>query len=586
MQKVTPIQFFKILFGEPVGPGGLVIWTRSSRGRSAGAYWPKNLDEAARQAYQYRKSRDVYFCLAPQNRNLALEIARRRRPRANERHLRGSEPSATLLPALWAEIVAAGPAAGGCLPSPDPEAVMAVLAAFDRRPSIVIDTGAGFQVYWLLREPLLLATGEARRAARRLLLKLQAALATAAAEHGLRVDPCPDPAAMLRVPGTLNHTFQPAVEVTVERFPLALDGGRVWTPEDFDQLPEPGPDAGLEALMRDPGAEGDRGPAADFLRVYGGCPFLQYCYQERAGLPESEWQAALDAVVECRLGDADGRRLGHRYSRDHLGYTVSATDAEIDLALFSRQPSTCRQIAELGVRAAACCAGCAHRGRIEGPIALGRPPAPPAGSRDVDLPAGLAAPDLAVAGATAAVPAVVTPEPAPGRPQMVIASWQQTAGGAPEGVRTTLVWIGAPPHAGDPDAGEPVATGPAGPATSRDRGAAMRRPAALPPGLLDGLGELLEALGGAASSREILSELARPPRGGEEPAAGRYQTLRSALAELFPTLDAEALPTPAQLSARLRSLRGRGAGGARIERGARGYSGVRWSIRRAEEASP
>ncbi len=591
MQQITPIQFLKTVFGEPVGPGRLALFTRTGRSRSGRAYWPNNLDEAARQVCHYRKSRDVYVCASLQNRDLALEIARRRRPRARKRHVRCSEPSATVLPALWAEIVAAGPAADACRRPPDLEAVLRVLEAVDRQPSIAIHTGAGFQLYWLLREPLMLDTGEAQRAARRLLLKLQSALAAAAAEHDLRVDQSADPAKMLYVPGTLNHAFQPAVEVTVERFPVGLEDRRTWAPEDFDALPEPGTGTGLETLMRDPGADRDRGPAADFRRVHGGCRFLQYCYRERAGLPESEWLAALEAVARCRIGDADGRRLVHRFSRDHPGYTVSATDAEIDLALFAREPSTCRQIAELSVRAAACCAGCVHRGRIEGPLALGAQPALPAESRDGDLPIcrpaapGPAAPEPAAAGTPAALPAGVEPAPGAGGPQMVIASWERAAGEAPETVRSTVIWIGGTPGPVLAPADGPVLPPPGGPVLPPAGGPDR------PPGVQDlsrrlagGLGELLETLGGTATSKEILEELARSSRTGAGRApGGRYRKLRSALAELFPNPDAEMLPTPAQLSARLRRLRGRPAGGRRIEQGPRTARGVRWSVRRAEE---
>ncbi len=103
-----------------------------------------------------------------------------------------------------------------------------------------------------------------------------------------------------------------------------------------------------------------------------------------------------------------------------------------------------------------------------------------------------------------------------------------------------------------------------------------------PRGLIHGLGELLEGLGGAASSREILDRLGEKGARGTSPC--RYPTLRSALAELFPGLGPEALPTPTQLTARLRPLRGRPAGGAILEQGTRGEKGVRWCVQRLPKA--
>ncbi len=379
MQHVTPAQFFHALFGEPVGPGGLVLWTRSSTGRTHSTYWPNNLDEAARLAHRYRGSRDVYFGCALQNRALAIEIAQRRRARASARHVRGSEDSATLLPVLWADLDVAGPGHSRADLPPDRDAALGLLEAIPKPPSIVVSTGGGFHVYWRLREPLVLDGAEARGAAKRLVQKVQAALRAAAAERGWGVDQTANLAQLLRVPGTLNHKSQPARPVTVEHFSLGPGLGD-WTcaPEDFDCLPAA--DAGdvAGALMRDPGAGREHRPAADFRPIYSGCGFLQYCYQERTALSEPEWQAAITVIVRCRVGDADGRRLVHRFSRDHPGYTVADTDAKVDYALAGSGPRTCSRIAGLSPRAAACCDGCAHRGQIKCPIVLGRrPPAPP-----------------------------------------------------------------------------------------------------------------------------------------------------------------------------------------------------------------
>ncbi len=386
MPIVTPSQFFHTLFGEPIGPGQLVLWTKSARGGSHYTYWIENLDEAARLACRYRKSRDVYFGVALQDREQAVTIARQRRPRANHRSTRGSEQSATLLTALWADLDVAGPGhARDDLP-PDRESALGLLEAVPRPPSILIDTGGGFHAYWRLDKPLELATAEQRRSAKRLVHKLQAALRAAGAEQGWGVDQTANLAQLLRVPGTLNHKSSPGKPVTVELFPLGSGAGdRTCRAEDFDHLPEPAGGDGVAVLMRDPGGGRDLGPAASFRPVFAGCPYLAYCYQHRTSLPEPEWHAAITVVARCRVGDADGRRLAHRISRDHPGYTVAGTDAKVDHALAACGPRTCKQIAGLSPRAAACCAGCAHRGQIKSPIVLGRrPPSPPIASYDAD----------------------------------------------------------------------------------------------------------------------------------------------------------------------------------------------------------
>ena len=546
MHQVTPIQFFQMLFGELAGPGCLVIWTRTTRGGECYAYWPNNLDEAARQACQYAKSRDVWFCVSLQDPEAAMEIAKRRRPRIRQRRVRGSEHSATVLPALWVELEFAAPGQSpGRLP-PDRESILGLLAAVPRPPSIVVRTGRGVIAFWRLREPLPLATPEARQTARNLVKKLHAAARSAAAEHGWELDQSASLARLLRVPGTLDHGSGQPVTVTVEHSPLAVGplalkpGDWTYAPEDFDDLPEPDAATGTGALMRDPGAHRDRRPAADFGPVFAGCPYLRYCWDERSGLPEEELRAVLTVIVHCRVGDAGPRRLGHRYTRDHPGYTAASADAEIDLALAAAGPRTCEQLGELGAHAAACCVGWAASGRAaSGRAASGRAPSVVDGT--VPRPTGRRP---------------TGPEPArpASRPLSVLTADQLA--------RSRVVWIGVL----DPADGHPLTEAAAG------SGGMLRD-------LVRGLGEVLESLGGAATSREILDQL------DAERGRRRYPGLCSALAELFPNLDAEALPTPVQLSALLGSIRDRPAGGARIERQPRHAQGLRWRFRRVEEAS-
>ncbi len=507
MSTIAPAHFLQTLFGEAPAPGQLMLRTVTTRGGRSFAYWPGNLDEAARKACQYKKSRDVYFCVSPQNRELALRVARRRRPRAEEGHVRGSEPSATVLPFLWAELAGHPPRGRDAL---------GLLEALPRPPAILVNISAGYEAYWPLRRPLTLATPEARFSARRLILKLHAALAAAAADNGWSLVQSANLAHLLRMPGTLNHRTSPGRPVEVERFPLGPGlGDQACDPGVFDALPEPSEGAGAGALLRDLDLRRDRGPAADFRPVFRGCAFLQYCYAERTGLSEKELRAALRVVVHCRIGDAGGRRLAHRMTREHPGYTMAGTDGEVDAALAAGGPATCRRIGRLGERAAACCAGCPHAGLIATPVALGRRAA-----GEVAAFRGPAAGGPALAGGPG--------ELAAGRPR--------AAGGREPG------------DAGDPDP---------------DR---LR-------GLLRGLDRLLRPIGGVATSRVILDRLAA--RGGPEP--------RSALAGIFPTLDAGTLPTPAQLSARFRSLCDRAAGGLCLERRPRAAAGVRWSVRRVTQ---
>ena len=90
--------------------------------------------------------------------------------------------------------------------------------------------------------------------------------------------------------------------------------------------------------------------------------------------------------------------------------------------------------------------------------------------------------------------------------------------------------------------------------------------------LVHGLADLLRPLGGSATAREILDQLARS---GDD-----FPALRAALRDLFPRIERGQLPRPIQLAGRLRSHRGRVVRGACIDRTSRTYQGVHWTVRK------
>lgn len=99
------------------------------------------------------------------------------------------------------------------------------LAACPLPPSTVVATGGGLHLYWLLRVPISLQADGVQ--AKRLLEALARAL---------RGDPISaEPAHVLRVPGTLNHKYDPARPVVLE----LVDPARRYTLDDFDWLPMP-----------------------------------------------------------------------------------------------------------------------------------------------------------------------------------------------------------------------------------------------------------------------------------------------------------------------------------------------------------
>jgi hypothetical protein len=83
------------------------------------------------------------------------------------------------------------------------------LATIAPRANIVVDSGGGYHLYWLLDQPFMLNSDAARERA----IRLQADWVTRVGG-----DPASkDLARVLRVPGTLNYKYDPAPLVTIKR---------------------------------------------------------------------------------------------------------------------------------------------------------------------------------------------------------------------------------------------------------------------------------------------------------------------------------------------------------------------------------
>ena len=145
-----------------------------------------------------------------------------------------------------------------------------------------------------------------------------------------------------------------------------------------------------------------------------------------------------------------------------------------------------------------------------------------------------------------------------GRPRQPLAAWG-SYGGWSDLVRSTVVWLGLP---------DPAAT-----RESSDIGVVE---GAVLHDLVFGLAELLDRLGRSATVKQIARELATE---------GAYPRLRCALAELFPHLDRDQLPSSQQLAGRLRAYRGHVARGHFIDRVPNHHGAARWTVRKVASYS-
>ena len=168
-----------------------------------------------------------------QNCYLGLGI-RRQRPKNSQG--RGKTDDIIGIPGLWLDLDYQSPGAHKTrhpLP-PTEDAARSLLDVAPHKPSLIVHSGHGLQVYWLFKELAGLDTREDREAFSRLCRGWQQLFQRAGRRQGWHVDSTADLARVLRIPGTYNLKTDEAREVTVRE----ANNFR-YDPSDFSDFAEP-----------------------------------------------------------------------------------------------------------------------------------------------------------------------------------------------------------------------------------------------------------------------------------------------------------------------------------------------------------
>ena len=168
-----------------------------------------------------------------QNCYLGLGI---RRQRPDNDRTRGNADDIIGIPGLWLDLDYHSPGAHKVrhpLP-PSEDAALSLLSAAPYKPSLIVHSGHGLQVYWLFKEVAYFDTKTDRDVFGRLCRGWQQLFQQAGRDRGWHVDSTADLARVLRIPGTRNLKTGEAREVTVrEASSLRYD------PSDFSDFAEP-----------------------------------------------------------------------------------------------------------------------------------------------------------------------------------------------------------------------------------------------------------------------------------------------------------------------------------------------------------
>jgi hypothetical protein len=211
---VSAAEFFAGIHGSGLLPGYLPIFTLPTARTSwvnAGD-WQAAEDVAVHAAAD---GQDVYFGVALQDRDAAIQAATNGRPPEPEK-VRGGNATALLLPAVHAEIDCISPGKPSGVPTIDE--ALEELRALPLVPSIINFSGWGLHPYWTLREAADLTDAGTREEAARTLLGWQAFLRKRWAECGWSLDKTHTLDRILRVPGTTNRKYGQARAVRVDLF--------------------------------------------------------------------------------------------------------------------------------------------------------------------------------------------------------------------------------------------------------------------------------------------------------------------------------------------------------------------------------
>lgn len=336
--------FFIKLYGNLDEDAYLVLWAKDNK--LVESFSINNIDEA------------VKFALEHSNEyNLCFNVCLQKQPPPSGK--RGKAEGAYVMPGLWMDVDIKGEGHNTDKNYPENEEVaLDIVNGLPwGRPSIVINSGGGFHVYWLFNEPWVLANDQDWKRAASLSARFQKYVINRAKENNYELDNTSDLARPLRVPGTINHKYGKIVKIVTNE-------GYRYNPEDFEEClgDVEAPANSIKAIAAD-----DEYPSVQFQPIYDECEFVRHCVDDAATLPEPEWTTFLTIAVRCEDGDS----LAHQHSSSHPKYTREETAKKIIHVQNNLNPQTCEYIKNgVGFEA---CIQCKHFNNIKSPILLGFP---------------------------------------------------------------------------------------------------------------------------------------------------------------------------------------------------------------------
>lgn len=192
------------------------------------------------------------------------------------------------------------------------------LADFPCPPTIIVQSGGGYHLYWKLKEPAEPEDiPEAESVMRSIAMVLGGDLKAT------------DASRILRIPGTRNFKYRPPRAVVMSH----CNGSTYNLFDIAEHLPhvERKPKPTYQPTTKVP-----HPPLENIMR----CKFMRMCQDHAADLPEGSWYAMVTQLAKER----GGHDLIHQLSRGYPRYSVAETTDKILHAINDTGPITCERI--------------------------------------------------------------------------------------------------------------------------------------------------------------------------------------------------------------------------------------------------
>ena len=220
---------------------------------------------------------------------------------------------------------------------------------------VIVNSGYGFHIYWAFTEEVPTEKW----------IPIAERLKQVCVTQGFRADPTVfEPTRILRVPNTYNH--KKAKPKLVE---VILSSAERYAPDDIRELLGVDPDAVIKPRTK---------PALDALQKLlvqnkgykfskllsrqDTCLQLKDSLKNRATLSEPRWWDALSVAKFCE----DGDMAIHAVSQEHPDYDFNTVERKI---VGIKYAHSCEEFAKKNPNG---CKGCVHKGKITGPLELGK----------------------------------------------------------------------------------------------------------------------------------------------------------------------------------------------------------------------